>query len=98
VPAELQGLFDPAVPVSSTRGDLRRGLASRTMRRTMTRTTPTCLACGRNDDETPLVRLLHRGAELHICPQHLPILIHNPGELVGRLAGAERLKPAEHHD
>ena len=50
--------------------------------------TPTCLACGRSDHETPLVQLLHRGVELYICPQHLPILIHNPAELVGKLAEA----------
>lgn len=61
-------------------------------------TAPACLACDRDDRETPLVRLVHRGQELHICPQHLPILIHNPIELAGRLEGAERLSPAEHHD
>ena len=60
--------------------------------------TPTCLACGRSDRETPLVQLLHRGVGLYICPQHLPDLIHNPVELVGKLAGAEQLRPAEHHD
>jgi hypothetical protein len=25
-------------------------------------------------------------------------LIHDPGQLVGRLAGAEHLRPADHHD
>jgi hypothetical protein len=34
----------------------------------------------------------------HICPQHLPVLIHNPQMLVGKLPGAEGLTPAEHHD
>ena len=57
-----------------------------------------CLACGRDDRATPLVRLDYQGAALWICPQHMPVLIHNPGELVGRLDGAERLKPAEDHD
>ena len=60
--------------------------------------TPTCLACGRSDRETPLVQLLHRGAVLYICPQHLPVLIHDPQRLVGVLPGAEQLAPAEHHD
>lgn len=60
--------------------------------------TPTCLACGRSDRDTPLVQLLYQGAPLHICPQHLPVLIHNPIELVGKLDGAERLRPAEHRD
>lgn len=60
--------------------------------------TPTCLACGRDDRETPLVQLRHFGAELFICPQDLPILIHNPIELAGKLRGAERLRPADHRD
>lgn len=57
-----------------------------------------CLFCRRGDRETPLVRLLHRGEALYICPQHLPVLIHDPGRLVGLLPGAERLAPAEHRD
>jgi len=60
--------------------------------------TKTCLACGRGEDETPLVCLDYRGARHWICPQHLPILIHDPGRLVGQLPGAENLKPADHHD
>ncbi|MDH3744361.1 MAG: hypothetical protein OES47_04585 [Acidobacteriota bacterium] len=57
-----------------------------------------CLACERGDTETPLVALEYQGSRLWICPQHLPILIHDPGRLVGKLPGAERLSPAEHHD
>lgn len=59
---------------------------------------PTCLACGCDDRETPLVPILHHGRQLHICPQHLPVLIHNPIELQGKLRGAEHLRPAEHGD
>ena len=57
-----------------------------------------CVACDRDDAVVPLVRLDYRGEPLWICPEHLPILIHDPARLAGRLAGAERLKPAEHHD
>jgi len=57
-----------------------------------------CLACERGSDLTPLIALEYRGEQIWICPQHLPILIHDPGQLVGRLAGAEDLRPAEHHD
>jgi len=57
-----------------------------------------CLACGRGDDVTPLVRLDYQGAHVWICPQHLPLLIHDPGRLTGMLPGAETLQPAEHHD
>lgn len=57
-----------------------------------------CLACDRGEDQVPLLTLAYRGGEIHICPQHLPLLIHDPARLVGRLAGAEQLTPAEHHD
>jgi hypothetical protein len=60
--------------------------------------TPTCLACGQTQDQTPLVALTYLGRAHWICPQHLPVLIHDPAKLVGRLAGAERLRPADHHD
>jgi hypothetical protein len=58
----------------------------------------TCLACKRTSTETPLVRLEYLGTAYWICPQHLPMLIHDPASLVGLLPGAERLSPADHHD
>lgn len=57
-----------------------------------------CLMCHRDANQTPLITLEYRGATLRICPQHLPVLIHDPAKLIGRLPGAEHLKPAEHHD
>jgi hypothetical protein len=60
--------------------------------------TPECLACERSQDEVPLVSLVYRDAAHWICPQHLPLLIHDPARLAGKLEGAERMEPAEHHD
>lgn len=57
-----------------------------------------CLVCRRGPDATPLLALEYRGATHWICPQHLPVLVHEPAQLVGKLAGAEQLRPAEHHD
>lgn len=57
-----------------------------------------CVACDRTADQIPLLTLEYRGDRFWICPQHMPILIHDPARLVGRLPGAERLEPAEHHD
>lgn len=54
----------------------------------------TCLACDRTSDETPVICLEYRGDRLWICPQHMPLLIHQPDRLVGRLPGAEALKGA----
>ena len=57
--------------------------------------TATCLACGQNADQIPLIPLDYQGSRLWICPQHLPVLIHDPAKLAGRLPGAEGLRPAE---
>lgn len=59
---------------------------------------PSCVQCGRDSDEVPLVRLRYLDADAWICPQHLPILIHDPSKLVGKLGGVENLAPAEHED
>ena len=60
--------------------------------------TPVCLACERSQDDVPLVSLVYRGVAHWICPQHLPLLIHDPAQLAGKIEGAERMEPAEHHD
>jgi hypothetical protein len=59
---------------------------------------PRCAYCGRDSDQVPLVSLRYRAAEAWICTQHLPVLIHDPSKLIGKLAGAEQLAPADHHD
>ncbi len=58
--------------------------------------TPTCVFCGRSDAEVPLVSLRSQGNEAWICPQHLPILIHKPQMLAGKMPGAENLQGHEH--
>ena len=58
----------------------------------------TCLACHRGADQTPLLTLEYRDSVVWICPQHLPVLIHDPARLIGVLPGAEQLRPADHHD
>ena len=57
-----------------------------------------CLACERRSEEIPLITLEYRGQKMWICPQHLPLLIHDPQRLTGRLPGAEGMAPADHHD
>ncbi|MCP4659419.1 MAG: hypothetical protein GY856_28765 [bacterium] len=64
----------------------------------MTDTQANCLYCERDSQQVPLLALTFRGRQLHICPQHLPLLIHDPSQLVGKLAGAENLVPADHQD
>lgn len=59
---------------------------------------PNCVACNRTGGEIPLITLDFRGRKFWICPQHLPMLIHDPRSLIGRLPGAEGMEPAEHKD
>lgn len=57
-----------------------------------------CVACGRDAAQTPLLTLDYRDATFSICAQHLPVLIHDPAQLIGRLPGAESMKPSDHQD
>jgi hypothetical protein len=54
-----------------------------------------CVACKKSSDNAPLIQLEYKGTTLWICPQDLPALIHKPELLVGKLPGAEDLKPAD---
>jgi len=59
----------------------------------MPETTKTCLYCGVDSDHAPLVVLQYQNQTIYICTQHLPLMIHSPQELVGKLDGAENIKP-----
>ena len=64
----------------------------------MEKSRSTCVVCARNSDMVPLIQFHFQGQDLMICTQHLPVLIHEPGQLVGKLPGSENLAPAEHQD
>ena len=64
----------------------------------MTESRPNCVFCERNSDQVPLLTPNFQGKQISICPQHLPVLIHDPAQLIGKLPGAENLSPADHHD
>ncbi len=48
-----------------------------------------CLVCDKSEQEVPLIMLTYKGNELRICPQHMPVLIHNPHQLIGKVDGAD---------
>ncbi len=62
----------------------------------MPETKPTCLVCNQTSDEIPLIAISYQGRQYWICPSDFPVLIHQPGLLVGKLPGADRLRPREH--
>ncbi len=57
-----------------------------------------CLYCERDSQAVPLIQLDYLDQVLWICPQHFPILIHQPAKLAGRLPGAENLVASEGHN
>lgn len=57
---------------------------------------PACVYCQVDGDTVPLVALTYQGQTYHICPQHLPVLIHDPQALTGKLPGVERLHGHAH--
>lgn len=55
-----------------------------------------CVLCGLDYETVPLISLQYQDETYYICPQHLPVLIHNPQMLVGKLPGVENLEGHEH--
>jgi len=57
-----------------------------------------CINCARTDAQAPILRLRFQGADVSLCSSCLPVLLHRPDKLVGRLKGAESIQPASHGD
>lgn len=51
-----------------------------------------CLFCKQDENNVPLVQLDFKGTSYYICPQHIPVLIHNPDQLKGMIPGADELQ------
>ena len=52
---------------------------------------PACVLCGKSDKELPLIKLSYNSTDYFLCPEHMPMLIHEPTALVGKLPGAENM-------
>lgn len=55
-----------------------------------------CVHCNASENEMPLVSLVYSGKSVFICSMCLPVLIHQPQRLIGKLEGAEKISPAKH--
>jgi len=51
-----------------------------------------CLVCKQDEQQVPLVQVDFKGNNYYICPQHIPVLIHDPAQLEGLLPGAENMQ------
>jgi hypothetical protein len=57
-----------------------------------------CLNCERTEADVPLISLAYRDEIHFICPQCLPVLIHKPQNLTGKLEGADQFAPTGHDE
>lgn len=57
----------------------------------------TCLNCNRSEDVMPLINLQYKGEKIFICSGCMPVLLHSPAKLAGKLEDADKIQPA-HHD
>ena len=55
-----------------------------------------CIECEKTSQQVPLLELHYQDKKYYVCAQHLPILIHKPDKLAGKLPGAESLKGSQH--
>ena len=51
-----------------------------------------CLVCKKNSSEIPVTKFYYQESNFYICPQHIPVLIHDPQKLIGLLPGADKLQ------
>jgi hypothetical protein len=57
-----------------------------------------CVYCKRSQEEVPLIELHYRDDSFWICPQHLPVLIHQPEVLADLIDGVEGWGKVTHDD
>ncbi|MCJ7718145.1 MAG: hypothetical protein MUO54_16715 [Anaerolineales bacterium] len=55
-----------------------------------------CIHCERDDTQVPLLNFNYKGKRFSICSEHLPVLLHRPQDLIGKLPDAENLNPVDH--
>jgi len=55
-----------------------------------------CIFCGRSQTQVPILVVYYGDQSAGICPEHLPVLIHQPQKLEGKLPGVENLDPPPH--
>ncbi len=51
-----------------------------------------CLVCKKTSTEIPVTKFYYQESEFYICPQHMPVIIHNPKELIGLIDGADNFE------
>jgi hypothetical protein len=56
-----------------------------------------CIVCKSKSEEMPLLEFEFKGQKIHVCSQHIPIIIHQPHQLKNLLPEMP-IRPADHED
>ncbi len=56
-----------------------------------------CIVCQSTSQQMPILEFEFKGQKLHICSQHIPIIIHQPHQLQNLIPDLPN-RPAEHDD
>ncbi|NLP58501.1 hypothetical protein [Lutibacter sp. B1] len=51
-----------------------------------------CLVCKKTLEEIPVTKFYYQDSYFYLCPQHIPVLIHSPQELVGLLPDVDKIR------
>jgi len=51
-----------------------------------------CIICGKTHEEIPLTQFDYKTQNFWICPQHIPVLIHDPHKMADLLPGADQFE------
>ncbi len=54
-----------------------------------------CLNCGRTEAQTPLVTWRYQGHKLQICPQCMPVFIHETEKVLAKWRGSSAPNPPD---
>ena len=50
-----------------------------------------CLVCQKTQNEVPVTEFHYKNSSFYICAQHMPVIIHNPQQLIGLLPDADKM-------
>ncbi|KAA3638290.1 MAG: hypothetical protein DWQ02_05330 [Bacteroidetes bacterium] len=56
-----------------------------------------CIVCQSTSQQMPILEFAFKGQKLHVCSQHIPIIIHQPDKLQHLLPDLPN-RPGEHDD
>jgi len=51
-----------------------------------------CINCDQSEEEIPLINIQYKGEKIFVCSGCMPILLHSPAKMVGKLKDADKIQ------